>query len=232
MRAPDAVVANRRSARAARDKATIRPPDARVNIVVSRHQDGHHRVVANTCRAEASSMPAGPATGRVEAKRRALTTPSTAPASSARSRQGSIQVHDFILFPPKKGAHSQTDCDARRQPTSAVASMHEQMHAGGAISPARTGLADSDTRHDERWRERPRQGALGSGAGHGGGVVHAIVGAVTSARALLHAAAKSAASWSWPRQRTSLQAFACGSCSWPTKGERASGEVVETGGPT
>jgi hypothetical protein len=33
-----------------------------------------------SCRAEASSMPEGPAVGRVEAKRRALTTPSTAPA--------------------------------------------------------------------------------------------------------------------------------------------------------
>lgn len=78
-------------------------------------------------------MPEGPANGRVEAKRRALTMSSTAPASSARWWQGSIQVHDFILFPPKKRARSQTDCDARRQPTSSVASMHEQMHAGGAI---------------------------------------------------------------------------------------------------
>jgi hypothetical protein len=99
-------------------------------------------------------------------------------------------------------------------------------------SAARTGRAHTDTGHNQRWRERPHQGALGSGGGHGGGVVHAIVGAVTSARARLDEAADSAASRSWPPQRTSLQAFACGSCSWPTRGERASGEVVETGGPT
>ena len=65
---------------------------------------------------------------------------------------------------------------------------------GRRDSPARTGLADSDTRHDQRWRERPRQGALGSGAGHDSGVVHAIVGAVTSARAPSGESAQSAAS--------------------------------------
>lgn len=44
----------------------------------------HHRVFADRSRAQAWSMPAGPATGRVEATRRALTTPSTASASLAR----------------------------------------------------------------------------------------------------------------------------------------------------
>jgi hypothetical protein len=103
---------------------------------------------------------------------------------------------------------------------------------GRRDSPARTGRADTDTEHYQRWRERPCEGALGSGARHGSGVVHAIVGAVTSARALLDEAADSAASSSWSPQRTSLQAFACGSCSWPTRGERASKDVAETGGPT
>ena len=68
------------------------------------------------------------------------------------------------------------------------------VHAGGAVLPARTGFADSDTRHDQRWRERPRQGALGSGAGHDSGVVHAIVGAVTPVRAPSGESAQSAAS--------------------------------------
>ena len=35
-------------------------------------QIDHHRAIANRCRAQASSMPEGPAIGRVEAKRRAL----------------------------------------------------------------------------------------------------------------------------------------------------------------
>ena len=61
-------------------------------------------------------------------------------------------------------------------------------------TPARTGHADSDTGHDQRWRERPRQGALGSGAGHDSGVVHAIVGAVTPVWAPSGESAQSAAS--------------------------------------
>lgn len=44
----------------------------------------HHRVFADRSRAQAWSMPVGPATGRVEATRRALTAPSTAPASLTR----------------------------------------------------------------------------------------------------------------------------------------------------
>src|SRR5262245_7551396 len=57
-----------------RDDVNIRLRDSRVN---------HLRVIdrlptiaqlPKTCRAEASSMPAGPAAGRVEAQRRALTT--------------------------------------------------------------------------------------------------------------------------------------------------------------
>jgi hypothetical protein len=63
---------------------------------------------------------------------------------------------------------------------------------------------------------------VGSGAGHGDGVVHAIVGAVTSAWVLLNEAADSAASRARAQQRTPLQAFACGSCSWATREERGS----------
>ncbi|MGE4056195.1 MAG: hypothetical protein AB7F99_15470 [Vicinamibacterales bacterium] len=43
-------------------------------------------------------MPEGPATGRVEAKRRALTMPSTAPASSARWWCSSIEVPIVVVF--------------------------------------------------------------------------------------------------------------------------------------
>ena len=39
-------------------------------------------------------MPEGPATGRVEAKRRALTTPSTAPASKTRWCDGKIWIQE------------------------------------------------------------------------------------------------------------------------------------------
>jgi hypothetical protein len=176
-------------------------------------------------------MPEGPAIGRVEAKRRALTMPSTAPASSARWWRGSIRVRDRILFRRRVGR-------VREPTTTRIASPLlpsdpcTTCARGRRDSPARIWRADTDTGHDQRWRERPRQGALGSGAGHGSGVVHAIVVAATSARALFDEAADSAASWSLPPQRTSRQAFVCGSCSWPTRGERASGDVLETGGPT
>ena len=203
-----------------------------VNIVVSRHQIAHHRVVADRCRAQASSMPEGPATGRVEAKRRALTMPSTAPASSARWWCGSICSADRASCSAGERRLVREPIPAEHIGTLLRSHLAATRARGRRDSPARTGLADSDTRHDQRWRERPRQGALGSGAGHDSGVVHAIVGAVTSARALLDEAAHSAASWSWTRQRTLLQAVACGSRSWATRGERASGEGVETGGPT
>ena len=195
------------------------------------HQIDHHRVVANRCRAQASSMPEGPAIGRVEAKRRALTTPSTAPASSARWWRGSIRAPNrgHVL---QKNRLVREPIAAEVTGTSSLSIWHEHGHAGGAILLHGSGRADSDTRHDQRWRERPRQGALGSGAGHDSGVVHAIVRAVTSARALLDEAAESAASSSCARQRTPLQAFACGSRSSATRGERGAGEGVETGGPT
>ena len=176
-------------------------------------------------------MPEGPATGRVEAKRRALTTSSTALASSARWWRGSISTRNGDVFCGRTGLV--------REPIAARAAgpllrsqLGTNMAAGWRDCPARSGHADTDTRHDQRWRERPRPGTLGSGAGHNSGVVHAIVGAVTSARALLDEAADSAASWARPPQRTPLQAFACSSCSSATRGERVSGEGVETGGPT
>ena len=54
--------------------------------------------------------------------------------------------------------------------------------------------ADSDMRHDQRWRERPRLDGLGSLARQDSGVVHAIVGSATATRAPAVTAAQSAAS--------------------------------------
>ena len=56
----------------------IRLPESRVNLVRGAMMVTSIAQEPDTCRAEASSMPEGPAVGRVEAKRRALTTLSTA----------------------------------------------------------------------------------------------------------------------------------------------------------
>ena len=110
--------------------------------------------------------------------------PSTAPASSARWWCSSIWPQNSRAF-CRRTRLVREPIPAERVGTLLRSDLAAQCARGRRDSPARTGHADSDTRHDQRWRERPRQGALGSGAGHGGGVVHAIVGAVTSARALL-----------------------------------------------
>lgn len=208
MRAPDAVVAKPEECRAALTQCQHTPTRCRRQHRCEPHQIAHHRVVADRCRAQASSMPEGPATGRVEAKRRALTMPSTAPASSARWCAVRSKSRSWSCFSGER-----RPCANRFLRNTTARFWPRERARGRRGSPARTGLADSDMRHDQRWRERPRQGALGSGAGHDSGVVHAIVGAVTSTRALLDEAANSAASWSRARQRTLLQAVACGSCS-------------------
>ncbi len=138
-------------------------------------------------------MPEGPATGRVEAKRRALTTPSTAPASSARWWRGSIWIRDRRRVLPENSG----SCANRflRNTRPLLPRIWTRTRARGRRdSPARTGRADSDTRHDQRWRERPRLGGLGSGAGQDSGVVHAIVGSPTATPTPTETAAKSAAS--------------------------------------
>jgi hypothetical protein len=60
-----------------RDEANIRLGDSRVNINRAIERVATIAQLPDPCRAEAS-MPEGPAAGRVEAQRRALTTPSTA----------------------------------------------------------------------------------------------------------------------------------------------------------
>ena len=79
-------------------------------------------------------MPEGPATGRVEAKRRALTTPSTAPASNG------AMVRCLDLDPQNVTFLPGTQCDAH-EPISvrfvgrirSGESRHEHVHAGGAF---------------------------------------------------------------------------------------------------
>jgi hypothetical protein len=66
-------------------------------------------------------MPAGPAAGRVEAKRRALTTPSTAPASSTRWWCRSIWPPEPACVLREKAARARADCCGTPRPASAVA---------------------------------------------------------------------------------------------------------------
>jgi len=138
-------------------------------------------------------MPEGPAGGRVEAKRRALTTPSPAPASSAR------WCDEPISTPTAR-----VPCEQRRLPAPgflaihrlicSAKSGHEYMHTCGALIRHRSVRSDMDLRHGHRWRERPRLGGLGSLVGQDSGVVHAIVRAATPTPAPALTAAQSAAS--------------------------------------
>jgi hypothetical protein len=147
-------------------------------------------------------MPEGPAVGRVEAERRALTMPSTAPASNTRwwnarncGRQCDIssrKIHDAH----KPIAVRFVDRLFRRIRT-------YERGRGRRVPPAQLECADDDNGHDQRWRERPRLDRLGSLEGQDTGVVHAIVGSPTVTSAPTETAAESAA-WS----RRSQQAAA------------------------
>ena len=147
-----------------------------------------------TCRAEVSSMPEGPAGGRIEAKRRALTTPSPAPASSAR------WCDEPICTPTARVSRRTNVCCARPDFWRSIDSFcsaksgHEYMHTCGALIRHRSVRSDMDLRHGHRWRERPRLGGLGSLVGQDSGVVHAIVRAATPTPAPALTAAQSAAS--------------------------------------
>lgn len=76
------------------------------------------------------------------------------------------------------------------------------------VCRARPVRADSDMRHDQRWRERPRLDGLGSLARQDSGVVHAIVGSPTAIPTPTVTAAKSAASVARLRQGAATQALA------------------------
>ena len=89
---------------------------------------------------------------------------------------------------------------------------------GRRVRPARTVRADSDMRHDQRWRERPRLDGLGSLARQDSGVVHAIVGSATATPAPVATAAQSAASMTCSRQVAAIETLAHGSRSWGYQG--------------
>ena len=89
---------------------------------------------------------------------------------------------------------------------------------GRRIPPARPVRKDSDMRHDQRWRERPRLGGLGSLARRDTGVVHAIVGSPTATPAPTMTAAQSAASITCPQQGVVAETLERHSRSWRYQG--------------
>ena len=152
-------------------------------------------------------MPAGPADGRVEAERRALTMPSTAPASKTRwfgagTRSATVTLPAGNTF----DAPEEILCGSRsvfflRMWT--LRRAHERH-----VRPAHSLRGNGDTRHDQRWRERPPLGGLGSLADHDTGVVHAIVGSPTATLPPTVTAAQSAAAIARPQQGAAIQTFA------------------------
>jgi hypothetical protein len=154
-------------------------------------------------------MPEGPATGRVEAKRRALNDAEHGASIIGAMVCSSIEVPMVVVF------FRRTALVREPIPAEHIGRLLARVNvdAGGAVLLHELGSQTAICGTTNDGVNDPRQGALGSCAGYDSGVVHAIVGAVTSAQALLDEAANSAASWSRARQRTLLQAVACGSCS-------------------
>ncbi len=177
-------------------------------------------------------MPAGPATGRVGATRRALTAPSTAPASL--TRWWSARSPDRT----RTATSTQRGPSAKRAPRCFAGSLlgldlvTDLRRLAGAIVLQALDTRSSTRGEDTRWRERPRPCALGSGAGQHTGVVHAIVSVATPGATCSDEAADSAASPRQAWQHSLRQAFACGAWSWPARGERGAGEGTETRGLT
>jgi hypothetical protein len=138
-------------------------------------------------------MPAGPAIGRVGAQRRALTTASTAPASNTRWCRRTLWC-DCVCADPREAVRVVT-MRARGWRLGSVKETRSRHRPAGATFPPDEPAAQTrDMRHDQRWRERPRLGGLGSPATQETGVVHAIVGSATETWALGVTAAQSAAS--------------------------------------
>jgi hypothetical protein len=92
--------------------------------------------------------------------------------------------------------------------------------AGGAFfrRDLRAERRDSDMRHDQRWRERPRLDGLGSLAGQDTGVVHAIVGSPTATVTPTVTAAQSAASMRCSQQSAAAETLEHHSQSWRDQG--------------
>jgi hypothetical protein len=87
----------------------------------------------------------------------------------------------------------------------------EQVHAGGAFVRHELDTHDDDMGHDQRWRERPRPGALGPPPGQDSGFVHAIVGSATATPAPVATAAQSAASRTRSPQLAAMETLERGS---------------------
>ena len=170
------------------------------------------------CRAQASSMPEGPALGRVEAERRALTTPSTAPASKTRWCQARHPTHRMRRSSGKDCRSSEPDLRADHRLLRPGEPGHDHVHASGAIVRHVLSTHDSDKGHDQRWRERPRRGALGPPTGQDTGVVHASVGSATATPAPVATAAQSAASRTPARQVAAVETLVRSSRSWSHQG--------------
>ena len=176
-------------------------------------------------------MPAGPAAGRVEAQRRALTTPSTAPASESRWCAVCIRVCE-------RNVSTGNTCDAHELIcVRFVGSFFPRISTrrcarGRRVLPARLVRADTDNRYDQRWRERPGLDGLGSLAGQNTGVVHAIVGSPAATLTLTVTAAQSAAAFAGPKKTLRYRSLHAVRVHGATRGERASSEGAKTGGPT
>jgi hypothetical protein len=163
-------------------------------------------------------MPARPASGRVEAQRRALTTPSTAPASKTRWCRAPKLTRQRRRSSGKDGNAGRPD----RRPDHTLLSpdklAHAHVLAGGAFVQHVLSTHGSDKGHDQRWRERPRRDALGPPAGQDTGVVHASVGSATATPAAVATAAQSAAAPTRAHEVAAAQALERGSRSWSHQG--------------
>ena len=178
-------------------------------------------------------MPEGPATSRVEAQRRALTTPSTALASRTRWCKARNPTRRMRRSSGKDGHASGPDLRADHRLPFPGELGHDHVHAGGAFVRHVLRTNDSDIRHDQRWRERPRRGARGPPAGQDSGVVHAIVGSATATPTPVATAAQSAASLT-AAGRNFLRDKRLGVLCrhGATRGETTSCDAVNIGGPT
>jgi hypothetical protein len=163
-------------------------------------------------------MPAGPAVGRVEAQRRALTTPSTARASKTRWCQARIPACRMRRSSGKRGHTSGPDLRADHGLRCPGEPGHDHVNAGGAFVRHVVTTHHDENGHDQRWRERPRRGALGPPAGQDTGVVHASVGSATATPASAATAAESAASRTRSPQVAAIEALERRSRSWSHQG--------------
>ena len=163
-------------------------------------------------------MPAGPALGRVEAKRGALMTPSTARASKTRWWQSQKLTRRLRRSSGKDGHASGPNLRADHGLLCPGEPRHDPVHAGGAFVRHVLSTHDRDEGHDQRWRERPRRRALGPPAGQDTGVVHASVGSATATPAPVATAAQSAAARTHAPQVAAAEALERGSRSWSRQG--------------